>query len=88
MTGCVGCDHGYSELKSYSCSLTQKQRKALGDASAVWASKDQVTRIRLDTVLYVRVKEGPGSDGLVCASSKQTRVTNQSALGRLQCPVD
>lgn len=68
MTGCAGCDHGYPELKSYSCSLTQRQRQALGDASAVQAFKDQVTRIRLDTPVSGG-KEAPGSDGLVCVSS-------------------
>lgn len=65
MTGCAG----YSELKSYSCSLTQRQRQALGDASAVQAFKDQVTLKRLNTVLYLGGKEAPGSDGLVCLSS-------------------
>lgn len=69
MTGCAGCDHGYSEFKNYSCSLTQRQRKALGDASAVRAFKEQVTWIRLDSVLYLGGKEAPGSDGFVCISS-------------------
>lgn len=70
MTGCAGCDHRYSELKSYlSCSITQRQALTLQDMAAVCASKEQITQMRLDTALYPGGREAPGPDGSVRFSS-------------------
>jgi len=69
-TGCAGCDRRSSELNSYlSCLLTQRQAQALGDAAAVWASKEQITQTGSDSALYLGGREAPGPDGSVCVSS-------------------